>query len=148
MRWLGIPPGQRRANTGPGVTNMVTQVSNGVQHSPAHVWGKRGHVDAWRAQPAFPVTAKLELIAGTTNPWRAAESNEFYAKVLTQAKTVQQAIDLGKSLMGLSPARVQAHLRWLFAWNGRFIEVDGKRWSAARPTAPVVPKARKAKAVA
>jgi len=128
--------------------STTTQIANGVQHSPAHVWGKRGHVDAWRAQPAFPVTATLQLIAGTTNPWRAAESNEFYARVLSKATTVQQAIDMGKSLMGLSPARVQAHLRWLYAWNGRFIEVDGKRWQAVRPAAPVAPKASKAKAVA
>ncbi len=122
----------------------TTTVTTGVQHSPAHVWGKRGHVDAWRAQPAFPVTASIKLIEGTTNPWRGLEPNEFYAKVLVKASTVQQAIDMGKSLMGLTPARVQSHLRWLYAWNGRFIEVDGKRWSAARPTAPVVAKGRKA----
>ena len=120
----------------------------GVQHSPAHIWGKRGHVDAWRAQPAFPVTASIKLVEGTTNPWRSVEANEFYARVLTQATTVGQAIELGKSLMGLSPARCQAHLRWLFAWNGRFVEIGGKRWSAARPATPVVPKARKGKAVA
>ena len=120
----------------------------GVQHSPAHIWGKRGHVDAWRAQGPFDTTATIKLIEGTTNPWRAVESNEFYARVLTQAKTVQQAIEMGKALMGLTPARVQAHLRWLYAWNGRFVEIGGKRWQAVRPTAPVAPKPRKAKAVA
>ena len=125
-----------------------TTVATGVQHSPAHVWGKRGHVDAWRAQPAFDPAASIVLIAGTTNPWRSVESNAFYAQVLTQATTVQEAITLGKKLLGHSEARVQAQLRWLYAWNGRFIEIGGQRWSAARPAAPVAPKPRKGKAVA
>ena len=88
-----------------------TQVATGVQHAPAHVWGKKGHVDAWRAQGPFAPTAKLQLIAGTTNPWRAVESNAFYAQVLTKATTVQQAIDMALALkICTSAARVQAHL--------------------------------------
>ncbi len=100
---------------------------------------KGQHILDYRAQPAFPVTAKLALVS-TVNPWRAnSPGHAFYVKVLAlKPATVKSAIDLGAK-MGLKAGMVQAHLRWLYTWGGAYLSVDGQLYGQAK----AAPKARK-----
>ena len=129
----------------------MSDVSNAtVTIAPAHPAGvgkaqPGGHVRAWRAQPAFALDAKLNVIGG--NLWRPdTPSHRFYEQVLTQGPmTVQECIDKAGALAEpFTKKQVQAMLRWAYTANGAFLEVDGERFTA--PVAPVklVEKATKA----
>jgi hypothetical protein len=121
----------------------MSDVSNAttVTIAPAHPAGQGksqpgGHVRAWRAQPAFALEAKLNVIGG--NLWRPdTPSHRFYNEVLMQGPmTVQECIDKAGALVEPFTAKqVQAMLRWMFTANGAFLEVDGGRFAA--PPAPV-----------
>ena len=110
--------------------------------SPAHPNGQGnskpgGHIQAWRAQPAFPAEAKLNIIGG--NLWRpGTPAHRFYEEVLSQGPmSVQECIDKAGALAEPFTAKaVQGHLRWMFTANGAFLEVDGVRFVA--PTTPVM----------
>jgi hypothetical protein len=102
-----------------------------------------GHIQAFRAQPAFPAESKINVTGG--NMWRPGTPGyRFYEQVLLQGPaTVQEAIDMGSALAEpINAKQIQAHLRWLYTSAGGFLEVDGQRYSA--PTAPVVKKPAKA----
>ena len=96
-----------------------------------------GHVQAFRAQPAFPVEAKLNVIG--SNMWRpGAPGHRFYAEVLAKnPATVQDAIEKAAALKEpFNAKQVQTHLRWMFTSAGAFLEVGGKRHSAATVKKP------------
>lgn len=128
---------------------MTTQVQ-GSPLAVSHPAGtgtstKGGHILAWRAQPKFPVDASIALVPGTSNPWReGCEGRKFYDLVLSKAKTVQEAIDLGSKLMGLKANQVQGHLRWIYTDNGAYVTIGGRRW--AMPEGGLQVPVRKAKA--
>ena len=102
--------------------------------SPGHPAGQGtsqpgGHIQAWRAQPAFALEAKLNVIGG--NLWRpGTEANRFYEQVLAKAPaTVGECIEKAGALAEPFTAKqVQGHLRWMFTANGAFLEVDGERF--------------------
>ena len=90
-----------------------------------------GHIQAFRAQSAFPVEATLTVTGGDL--WRpGTPGHRFYAEVLAQnPATVQEAIDKAAALVEpFNAKQVQAHLRWMFTSAGGFLEVDGVRYSA------------------
>jgi len=104
-----------------------------------------GHVQAWRNQPAFAPTAKLEFTGGA-NRWRAGTpGSKFYEAVMAHNPgTVQAALDLGNAA-GIKAAECQGHLRWLYTW-GVGLKVDGAVY--VPPTAgpaPTTAPAKKAK---
>jgi len=103
--------------------------------------GKSAHHNWYVGVGSFPKTATLEFGGGPNNvpanPWHEnAEGHTFYIKVLgQQPKTVQAAIDLGNSVLGLKPRQVINHLRWLYTWHPHtFLKVDGMHFDPANPT--------------
>jgi hypothetical protein len=115
--------------------------------APAHPAGvgkaqPGGHVRAWRAQPAFPLEAKLNVIGG--NLWRPdTRPHQFYNEVLMQGPmTVGECIDKAGALAEPFTAKqTQANLRWLYTANGAFLEVDGERFVSAPVPVKTKPKA-------
>ncbi len=122
-----------------------------VAIAPAHPAGQGksqpgGHIQAWRAQPAFAPEATLTVIGG--NLWRpGTPAHRFYEQVLGlgTVQTVQECIDKAGSLAEPFTAKqVQGHLRWMYTANGAFLEVDGQRYSAP-PSQTKEKKAAKSK---
>ena len=135
----------------------MSDVSNAIATpiAPSHPAGvgksqPGGHIQVWRAQPAFAVTAKLNVTGG--NMWRpGTPGHRFYAEVLSQnPATVQECINKAAALTEpFNAKQVQAHLRWMFTSAGGFLEVDGQRYSApgVKPakSSPVKKPAKKSK---
>lgn len=111
-----------------------------------HPLGNRGHVIAYRAQPDFPLNAKIQWPQGVDNPWRvAAPGHAFFTACVLPATTVQQCIDLGAK-QNLKASEVQRHLRWLFTWGLGF-QVNGQVYTMpTQASPPVQPSAPKGKA--
>ena len=115
----------------------MSDVSNATTIAPSHPAGvgssiPGGHVEAFRAEPSFEGTAKLNVI-GSNMRRPGTSGHRFYAEVLAKnPATVQAAIDLAKTLAEpINAKQVQAHLRWLYTANGAFLEVDGVRFVSA-----------------
>jgi hypothetical protein len=144
---------------------QMSDVSNAIATpiAPSHAAGvgtsqPGGHIQVFRAQPAFAGEAKLNVIGG--NLWRpGTPGHRFYEEVLTKGPaTVQAAIELAASLAEpINEKQVQAHLRWMFTSAGGFLEVDGQRFAAPaapakkadkKPATPVKKPKAKAKAKA
>jgi len=94
--------------------------------------GKSGHHNRYVACGRFATTATLTFAGGPTgqpaNPWAEnSHGHKFYTRVLSQQPgTVQKAIDLGNTLLGLRPRQVQDHLRWLYTWHPyTYLAVNG-----------------------
>lgn len=121
------------------VAPTVGQVGHKSQHG--------GHYAAFKACGSFALSDTLAIVAGTNNPWRpGTPGSAFYAAVLAKSPaTVQAAVVLGQSALGLKPAQVQAHLRWLFTWGGAYLQVNGKLHSASVAVAPVAAPVQPAK---
>jgi hypothetical protein len=127
------------------VSNAIATTATPI--APAHPAGQGtskpgGHIQAFRAQPAFAIEAKLNVTGG--NLWRpGTPGHRFYEQVLSQSPaTVQEAIDKASALAEPFTAKhVQSHLRWMFTSAGGFLEVDGKRFAA--PASPAVKKPAK-----
>lgn len=92
------------------------------------------HRVAWKAQKAFPVDAKVQLLVNVTR-WRPGGTGaDFFAKVLGPltadgaTPTVADCIALGKKL-GFSTWTVQAHLRWLYTWGDQ-VAIGGQKYQA------------------
>src|SRR5271166_6649443 len=88
------------------------------------------HVEAYKAQPNFAPTAKLRLVSDE-NPWGyGTPGHAFYTNVIAKnPATVQEALNLAKAA-GIKDT--QGHLKWLYTWDGGYLEVDGKSWDAKK----------------
>lgn len=95
--------------------------------------GKSAHHNRYVACGRFATTATLAFGGGPNgqphNPWgENSHGHRFYAKVLAQSPaTVQAAIALANTALGLKPRQVQDHLRWLYTWHPyTYLAINGQ----------------------
>jgi hypothetical protein len=121
--------------------------SANIAVAPSHPLGQGkatpgGHVRAWRACPAFALSHPVTI--GQANPWRPnSPGGIFWAAVLAsdpKPATVSDLVAIGVKL-GLKPAAVQGHLRWLYTWPVGSFQIGGVQYPAMPGAAPVAPAA-------